>query len=253
MRYYKLLGSIFACLALISCNQENYLLYESESRLQFGPEPEYIYRTDDHSVWGDTLQSYTFIYLDESVMEDTVWFHLHTMGSLSDEDRPFRLEQIELEGEENAVAGVHYRAFDDPAAAELYVIPKNSAYRHVPIIVKRDASLSGKTVRLRFQLVANEYFQLGDPRFLWREVIISDQYVKPSKWMDAYVGEYGNEKMKFMIQESRLRWDDDCFLNSLNDGSLPYWSIKFKELLQKRNEMAGEKLKENDGREVIFP
>lgn len=255
MKYNKFLTSAFACFALASCNQDNYLLYEDVTRLQFGPDPVYLYRSEDRFVLGDTLQSYTFIYRDESVMEDTVWCHLHTMGNVADEDRPFRLEQIQLEGEENAVPGTHYKAFDSPEMAKYYVIPKDSAHQLVPVVMLRDPSLLKKKVRLRFQVVANEYFQLGASRLIWREVVFTDKYSKPNQW--SSFGEYGDVKIEFMVQQSGLRWDDACFSAAMNDGSLSFWSLKFKELLLIRNQEAAAagkpELKEEDGTKVEFP
>lgn len=247
-----LLGLLLIALCAIACNQENYLLYESESRLQFGGTVEDLYK-NEAAQRGDTLINFTFIYSDESVVEDTVWFHLHTQGNLSDMPRPFCLEQVQIEGVANAVPDVHYKSFDNPEVKNLYVIPANAAYLKVPIIVKRDVSLSDTTVVLHFKVVANEYFQPGDPDFIWREVTISNRYVRCSKWMDAYVGSWGEEKMKFMIEVSGLKWDNDCFTNGLSDGSLPYWSMKFKEELLKRNEKVGTPLKEKDGTIVVFP
>lgn len=257
MKYNKFLIGAFACFALASCNQENYLLYEDVTRLQFGPDPYYLYRPEEKYVLGDTLQNYTFIYQDESVKQDTVWFHLHTMGNVAEKDRPFCLEQIQIEGGDNAIPGIHYLAFDSPEMSKYYVIPKNSAYQLVPVVMLRDPSLSKTKVRLRFQIVANEHFQPGASRLIWREVDFTDKYSRPDTWMIAYFGEYGDAKIEFMVQQSGLRWDDACFSAALQDGSLPFWGLKFKELLMERNRQAIDEgkpeLEEEDGTKVEFP
>lgn len=257
MKYNKFIVGAFACFALTSCNQENYLLYEDVTRLQFGPDPRYLYRPEEKYVLGDTLQSYTFIYQAESVNKDTVWFHLHTMGNVADEDRPFCLEQIQVDEGENAIAGKHYLAFDSPEISKYYVIPKDSAHQLVPVVMLRDASLLKTKVRLRFQIVANEYFQPGASRLIWREVVFTDRYSKPDQWMPAYFGEYGDAKIEFMVQQSGLRWDDACFSTAMQEGSLPFWGLKFKELLLERNRKAiaegKPELKEENGTKVEFP
>lgn len=257
MKYNKFLTGAFACFALASCNQENYLLYEDVARLQFGPDPKYLYRAEEKYVLGDTLQNYTFIYQDESVTEDTVWFHLHTMGNVSGEDRTFRLEQIQMEEGDNAVSGTHYKAFDSPEMAKYYVIHKDSAHQLVPVVMLRDPSLLKKKVRLRFQVVANEHFRPGASRLVWREMVFTDKYSKPNQWSDYYFKEYGDVKIEFMVQQSGLRWDDACFSAALEEGAMPFWSLKFKELLLIRNReavAAGKpELAEEDGRKVEFP
>ena len=47
------------------------------------------------------------------ITQDTVWIEVSTMGFLSDQDRQVELQQV-VTGENDAVSGVHYVAFDDP-------------------------------------------------------------------------------------------------------------------------------------------
>ena len=87
----------------------------------------------------DRTYSFSFVYSGMNVQQDTVWFEVSTMGHLSDVDRTFALEQIQIEGVENAVAGTHYQAFDTPSLQKFYVIKagKNSAM--IPVVLLRDA------------------------------------------------------------------------------------------------------------------
>lgn len=253
----KKIGFIATCCVAIlmsSCNDDPNFPYSGEPRLYFGGEPRFMY--DSKKYLGDTLLNHTFVFSSEEITEDTLRFYIYAMGGISDVDRSFTLEQVQVEEADNAVAGVHYLAFDSKEMKQHYVIKANQYYTYMPVVMLRHNDLETKTLTLRFQIKENENFKLGELMAIWREMRFTDRYQKANKWSDYYFGNYGDEKMKFMVRVSGKKLDND-FFNSIDAPTSTYWGLKFKEELLKENNAAiaagGEKLKEADGTEVVFP
>ncbi|MBQ8501116.1 MAG: DUF4843 domain-containing protein [Bacteroides sp.] len=158
------------------------------------------------------LTSYSFVYVDEAVEEDTVWVTVKTMGFLSDQDRPIELEQVKS-GEKDAQPGVHYVPFDDPELkAKYYYIPANEVDRKIPIVVKKDVSLSSESVYLYVTFKDNGYFRSGYPLYSVMRLNISNMLTKPAAWdsyADYFFDKYGPVKHKFMIDVTGLKWDNE--------------------------------------------
>lgn len=154
----------------------------------------------------------------EGQSSDTVWLDVDIMGRLSAENRPLALQQVMVEGTKNAIAGTHYIAFDDPALAELYVVPAHSATVHIPVILKRDPSLAEGNVVLRIIFKENVNFKAGYPEFSTYTLTISDRLAKPNAWdlayLGGYFGKYGEKKHELMIKWTEESWDDE-YINSL--------------------------------------
>ncbi len=226
--------NLLVALFLISCNDENYLLYDGETRLQFGPTPANVYSSA--SQLRDTLKSYTFVYENASVVQDTVFFDIYTMGIVSDKDRVFKLKQVTVAGVDNCVAGVHYKAFDDPTVAKHYVIKAGSNHMRVPIVFLREASLKSMIYTLRVEIEENENFKLGETTKLWRKVHVADMLVKPNAWttyMENFFGKYSYVKHSWMVQQTGYRWDQDFIaaISASGYAEMSYWKTKLKTLL----------------------
>lgn len=113
---------VFMITALMMSCEEKYDMYsEPDNRL---------------NIISDTLINYTFTIKPASVMLDTVWVRVQTMGLLSDQDRVVKFEQVEADSL-NAEPGVHYVAFDDPRVKDLYYIPAKRNYADLPVLVMR--------------------------------------------------------------------------------------------------------------------
>jgi len=238
MKKLKYIPILAAAFVILSCNNDDYLTYGVDSRIQFGPAPKYLYSTSYQSV--DTLKAYTFVYENASVVQDTVFFDIYTMGRVSDQDRPFKLKQVQVEGVDNCVAGVHYKAFDDPTVIKHYVIKAGDTHESIPIVFLRDASLKQKIYTLKIEVEANEYFGLGETATLWRKVNVADRLIKPNSWTTSvetyYLGKYSYVKHSWMVAQTGFRWDDE-FLAPIvaSYAEISYWKAKFKELLAKYN------------------
>src|SRR5699024_88536 len=126
MRKYLIICMILSGLCLTSCKQDQYFLFNDQARLQFGLEKDGIYKSDYDLA--DTTKRQALYYLADEVARDTVYFDLYTIGNTVSEPRSFTLRQVPVEGEDNAVAGTDYLAFDDPEVRDLYQIGADSVH-----------------------------------------------------------------------------------------------------------------------------
>lgn len=240
-----------------ACKKDSGLLYNDVARIQFGPAISVYYSSSQN--YADTVKSQTFVYLNNAVKMDTVFFDIYTMGDISDKDRSFALQQENVPGAFNAVAGTHYKALNDPEMLKKYIIPAGQAHALVPIVLLRDESLKTQSATLKIVLSANENFQLGQAQLLWRKVIFTDQLSQPSAWTASasttYFGKYSAVKHRFMIDVTQQKWDND-FINALiaDTQFQHYWMGVVKSALVKyNNEHPGNPLKDEFGDLVVVP
>ena len=195
----------------------------------------------------DTLITYTFIYVPEEQITDTIWFDLETSGYVTNYPRTISFEQMPVDSNA-AVAGTHYVAFDDPAMKDVYVVPANSSRARVPLIMKKAADLASKEVVLKLKIKENSYFKSGFPGYQVRTVKFSNILVKPEGWTiyaEVYfAGEYGPVKHRFMIDavaEIGQTLDEDWFERLVGDpysvdmGETGYWRSFFQAALAEEN------------------
>ncbi len=217
--------------------------------------------TSDRVTEAERTSSYSFITAGagstERITTDTLWFDVSTMGFLSDHDRPIRLEQVST-GKDDAIPGVHYVAFDDPAFTRCCFVPANQNQTQVPIIVLRDPSLEEHDVTLVFRLAENEYFKPGYTGLTERTLYIIDRLLEPSNWSQQYFGIYGPVKHQLMIDWTGEAWDES-YIRSLLSGDVGYLSylneffrLKLEEENAKRLEAGLDIYKEKDGSEIRF-
>jgi len=233
--YRQALLGVFALVA--GCKEDRYALFHGPARLHFGPAPFWANQPNLINFPLDTLKRRTFVYRDASVTRDTVYFDVYTVGHVGTEDRAFELEQMPVGGAENAVAGVHYLAFDDPALASQYVIRAGATHRSIPIVLLRDVSLKTSDIVLGLKIKPNAHFLEGDAGRLWRKVEVTDRLSRPQRWMGReereVLGAYSRKKHQFMIDVTGFRWDDD-FLNNeyANISFRVYWMNRLKQAWQ---------------------
>lgn len=242
-----------------SCKEAEFMEYQDEDRIQFGPNnPDLIYRSDYETQWKfqDTTKGYSFYFEKEEVTVDTLFFDLYTLGRVVDYDRPYKLVQTEEEGVKNAKAGIHYQAFDAPESKELYVVEAGKAHVRVPIVLFRDESLKDDPYILSFKIQENEHFKLGAATNTWRKATVADKLIQPPAW-DAigtqyYWGAYSTVKHQFMIDASGLEWDQEV-MASLAYDETTYFRAVFKKALTDYNSSHSEPLRDENNQLVVFP
>ncbi|NML21581.1 DUF4843 domain-containing protein [Pseudoflavitalea sp. G-6-1-2] len=242
---YTLLG-----LSLAACKKDHTYPFQDVARLQFGLNNEGLQ---------DTVKYYSFYYGSDDREADTIWFNIYAMGGITSEDRPYSLEQEMIVGEDNAVAGVHYKSFSDPSLKDMYVIKANEVSAAVPVVLLRDPSLKQQYVKLKFRIKGDAVFQPGETRFLWRRLEFTDKLSRPQVW-DAYAekyywGKYSNVKHTFMIRQTGKLWDQE-FMSELNRNvsKTLFWMDKLKQLLIDYNTAhPSEPLRDENNNLVTFP
>lgn len=203
-------------------------------------------------------KNYSFIYSGDDVMTDTLWLKVSTQGFLSDQNRPFELQQITAgEGKKDAKAGVHYESFDSESMRTKHlIIPAGANKCKFPVVLLRDASLAESDVYLYFQIKPNDYFEQGLIPYRTVKITISNSLKRPDGWEDYYFGTYGPVKHKFMIDETGLRWDDDFCTNLTDFGYIQYLTMMLHQRLQvvnaERKKQGLDILKEATGKAVKF-
>jgi hypothetical protein len=241
-----------ALLVMASCKQDDLKLFNDIARIQFSS-PIAIYTTSYSTM--DTTKTYTFFYKTDNIKQDTVFFDIYTSGNISTKDRAFSLQQVQVNGLTNAVAGTDYKAFTDPTVNSAYVIKAGQAHAIVPIVLLRNISLKTTLVTLKFAVAANENFQPGEESCMWRKVIFTDNISKPASWRDNLYGTYSLTKHTFMINSTGQKWDEAFCLNlPYLQSSLYYYMGMLKQALADYNKAhPGSPLTDENGLLVTFP
>lgn len=253
-------------LSLASCEKDLPVYSDSTSRLNF------YYDISSTKNFRPELarSSYSFVYGSETAVDDTLWFEVETMGFIADNDRPISLEQVQVDGANNAVADKHYQSFSTPSLQKYYVVPAGKARTKIPVVLLRDASLKIENVVLKFAIKPNEYFANGYDPYCERTIEFTDQLSEPSMWnynygddewpwgFWNYFGTYGVVKHKFLIEQTGEKWDDE-YIKSLMDGDSSYLTYLTQKLTQRLEEVNAEReakgegpLCEADGTPVTF-
>ncbi|WEK34038.1 MAG: DUF4843 domain-containing protein [Candidatus Pseudobacter hemicellulosilyticus] len=198
--YTLLLGMLAA-----GCSEADHLLYNDSARLQIND---------------TTAMSYTFFYEPETMVQDTVYVEVFTIGDPVNQDRPVTLVQVAGENQAYpAVSGQHFVPLDDPAIKPLMVVKANQVSGLIPVVVKRDAGMKQHSYRLRLQLAANEAFLLGEEGRRVKTVIVSDKLERFYSWRaddgtaPAFYtfGKYSTAKHQFMYDVLQVRVDEEWY------------------------------------------
>jgi hypothetical protein len=246
-----------ALLAMASCKQEDYYLFNDVGRIQFGPDMARIY-TASYNL-ADTTKNYTFYYLAADKTQDTMFFDIYAVGGPTSKDRAFSLQQVQVDGAANAVSGTDYKAFSDPTVTSAYVIKAGQVHTFVPIVMLRSAALKTTTVTLKFTVAENENFKLGEKTNLWRKLIFTDRLSQPTAWTASitqyYFGAYSVVKHAFMIQVTGQKWDQ-AFMSTVTAdyAQLMYYISSVKHALVDYNAAhPGNPMKDENGLVIVLP
>ena len=222
----------------------------------------------------DTIQDFSFLTVSVDLTEYTMYLEVRTEGMIRNYPRPVNLRQIipyDTAGND-AVAGVHYVAFNDPRVRDLYVIPAGEYSVFLPIILLRHPSLGEERKTLRIEFMENDYFQLTTHENRgFRIIRLVDRVVMPVRWyhgpgwsLNFYFGTYGPVKHRFMISTVGDDFDDawvnlnfattwwDGMWNARDADHMTWLQNWLQRKLEERNEREGNILTEADGTIVDF-
>lgn len=170
-----------------SCENDGFY-YQDEPRVRLaGPE-----------IWTlktDSLE-FSFVTYPENVTSYQMDVEAYIMGTVADRDRTLKLA-VDA-GKTTATAN----QYDVPTTV---TIPANSNKAVFPVVLKRDASLTDKTVSLYIKVDNSEDFQTGVNE--WNHLLLkwNDQLSRPKNWeseLQTYFGTYSDEKYRFMLNNA---------------------------------------------------
>ena len=207
-----------------SCTKTDYLLFNDRARVQL---------SDTATI------NNTFFYKPATVLRDTVYIQVNTIGNTSNKSREVKLVQVTEPGVLNpAVAGVHYIAMDDPSLKNLMVVKGNAVSTLIPVVLLRDPSLRTNSFRLRLELVANDQFALGEQKSRTRAILFSDRLERFYSWRNdtnasAFYsfGKYSTRKHQFMYDYLKVPIDEAWFQAILAIGATQNYKNVLKEAL----------------------
>lgn len=197
-----------------------------------------------------------------NITADTVWIDAKTAGFVKDSDRSYDLEQVLIDGAENAVAGVDYVGFNSSEAKNVQIVKAGESLFKVAVIVLRSPNMQKKAVLLKVRFKENQNFKNGFTMMQTRTISITDRLSKPSVWdecnLDFIFGPYGDVKYQLMIDWSGKSWSDEFILENYNkdQGYLLYMDQVFAKRLAEENDARQaeglEVWSEEDGTPVDF-
>jgi hypothetical protein len=220
-----------------SC-EKDLMTYKSESVLRFTNEKYLLIKS--------------FAFDNTSIVKDTIYLNIKTMGHVFKTDRTFKIEQIKDGKNEkgkkmnNAEAGRHFIDFSNTD----FVIKANQTKAKIPIVLLRDISMKKNSFGLKVRIVKNNFFELPEKKYLERLIKISDMLDKPENWYSRGFGIYGTKKHQLMIDASGLKIDKNFFKTLILEvkeyfgqkyivwdrSKVTYYLNIFKEALKKYNE-----------------
>lgn len=247
MRFKKYITVILVSVLFFSCTEEKLDLYSEGSYIQFGPEWSNLY--EDRV--GTSSVAFTFFYESDDVLQKDVTFPIYALGNVKDYDRSFVIEQVfvetdTLEGDEavevteihHAEAGVNYVAFDSEEMKNEYVIKAGESYFELPVRILRPAD-EDNIYTLRFKVVSNEHFDLGESVCRQRTLTFSSDITRPVWWNETrplrYLKKYSKMKHKWLIQVTGLNWNDSTWDQVFGGDNMSYFEYIMKKINKELN------------------
>lgn len=253
--------AVMAGAALTSCEKEleEYSHPDCYLNFYYWSQAQNEALTSDEVTEDMTVATYSFATKPVELKRDTVWLDAIVAGTISDEPRKFMLEQVTVEGADNAKPGVHYVDFKD--AQDIYVVDGGKNMVKVGVVLLRDGSLKNETVTLKFRFKDNGVFKPGYSNMTERTIVYTDRLSKPANWdeyyMDYTIGVYGQVKHQLMIEWTGKAWDEDYIVEfNVDQAYTAYMATWFQKKLVQENaaRIAGgqDVYREADGTEVSF-
>lgn len=261
------------CLTLASCQTE-------EPRVG-NPDPMVQLAAPNLNDNQNISRSSMFVFMDNDVTTDTLWFDIIVVAAIPDRTMYLKLEafdeivyeyvydekgalidSIGTKVPNQAVAGRHYVAFDDPEYSKLLKIEAGKYTGRIPVVTLRHESLKDNVYYLNFRVVDSEELKVSGPKGRSVQIAISDKVSRPSEWNANFYlfGAYGEAKHGFMIRETGQKWDDE-FISMIRTSQTDviYYRQMLRAALEEYNaERASQNpplppLAEEDGTVVEFP
>lgn len=189
MNTFNKIVLLFTLLGFLTACEKDIPSYSNDPRVYF------FERNTDLTATPITFKSFTFLRLPLDVTTDTFLIKVKIMGEKASYDRVVRGKAIA--DSTTAKEGVHYDFIDG-------VIPADSIYGYVPVVLYRTADIADSSVVLNLTLADTKDFKQGVAESEKFTLSWSDNVVKPTNWdgfisLSAYFGTYSTVKYRFII------------------------------------------------------
>ncbi|MDR1415727.1 MAG: DUF4843 domain-containing protein [Odoribacteraceae bacterium] len=231
-----------AVLLLAACHERVLNKFDATSSLFF-------YRGTNNAagVAQSDSTSYSFFIAAGNTVQDTVWLDVRLTGVPANVDRPFPIVQLNADEPGASVAGVHH------LPVEGAMLPAGAISTLIPVVVKRVPEMDTVDFRLQLGISANEHFVEGIKDRTSYVVHITAMAVKPAGWdlyYDATFGEWGQAKMKFIIDYLGYTSFDESLINA---DMRVFLNLKVRKLLADYEAENGPLFEADEVTQVIFP
>ena len=215
---YLLLTPVLLTTA-ISCSSDEDFYYQDEPRVRLVGE----------KMWaaGSDSVTFSFVAYPAYTVQKVIYVDAQIMGETANRDRTVNLM---VDQTLTTASASQYTA---PASV---TVPAGQAKGSFPVVLKRDASLETKTVRLCLKVVENADFKPGVNEenhitFIWTDVLS-----KPNNWdsLEPFFGAYSNVKYRFMLSNMNTS-DGELSTDAMTWAKLTSLKIRFQNALNEYN------------------
>ena len=216
--------SIFCTLGLLcafcaSCSSDEDFYYQDEPRVRLVGEKMWAAGTD--SV------TFSFVAYQSDFTQMTINVDAQIMGNVADRDRTVNIVV------DNALTTASASQYEVP---QTVTVPAGQVKGTFPVVLKRDASLETKSVRLCLKVAESADFKPGVNEenhitFIWNDILS-----RPNNWdsLEPFFGTYSNVKYRFMLLN--LRPDDGTLsAETMTWAKLNSLKIRFQNALNDYN------------------
>lgn len=260
----RFLLSLILCAQLVSCAEDEIKTYNG---CKSGIIIQMVYTTD---IYGNPIRyqestTYSFANAGEDVKEANVRFFVKAVGQLSNKDRKYK---IEVEPGDNVTEDDYDLSKND------FTIRANQAADTVNVIVKRSLKLRKETLKLKFNILPNENFEVPVDSFKnsgsWSEdgdifsgqsytINFNEKYTQPFYWMlfgDDFFGSFTANR--YVLLNQVMGWKQSDWDNAgsqgakISFGKFGFIAKTFQKYLQKLADEGNPAL-DDDGTYIQLP
>ena len=222
---YSLLGLCLCCgivtalTALTACSSDEDFYYQDEPRVRLVGEKTWAAGTD--SV------TFSFVAYPATTVEMVINVDAQIMGQADSRDRTVNLIV------DNDLTTASANQYTVP---QTVTVPAGQVKGTFPVVLKRDASLETKSVRLCVKVAESADFKPGVNEenhitFIWNDILS-----RPNNWdtLEPFFGQYSNVKYRFMLLNMRAD-DGDLSAETMTWAKLNSLKIRFQNALDEYN------------------
>lgn len=214
------------CVCAVSCKKEGLMNFNADNSVYFA-------YTDSAKLDSVVV---SFGYTATAVKDSIYKIRVKTMGYMSQEDRPYRVDVIN--DFTTAQLGVHYDKLP-----EVLTIKKGKIDDTIYLKLHRTPDMQTKSVVITLGVFDNGTFSNKYPYNLFR-IYVNDILTQPKYWLSTYLGTFSRKKINLMAQVLGVSVSD-INANSVI-AQMIYWG-RFTQLYLNDMKAQGQTIYEDDG------